>query len=69
MTYEEFLDTELCGELAEVGYSPEMGIAYCTVNTVFSYRGKVYYPGERLAYHLDDGTMRRTGLVDTEYQV
>lgn len=67
MTYEEFLDTELCAELAEVEHSPHMGIAYGSVTTPFSYRGEIFYPGSRVAYHLDDGMMRCTGLVDTEY--
>lgn len=58
MTYEEFLDTELRDEFAHIQYDPEMGIVYGTANIGFSYRGVSYYPGARIAYHLDDGTMR-----------
>ena len=58
MTYAEFLDTELRDELANIQYDPELGIVYGTSNIGFTYNDVSYYPGARIAYHLDDGTMR-----------
>lgn len=58
MTYEEFLDTELRGELTGVDYEPNLGNVYGTVDTGFIYREVFYKRGSLVALCLDDGTMR-----------
>lgn len=59
MTYEEFLDTELRGELTGLQYEPELEIVYGTVDTGFIYRGTYYERGAWVALRLDDRTMRK----------
>lgn len=58
MTYEEFIDSELRYELANISYDPHVGIVYGTANIGFQYKGISYYPGARVAFHLDGEDMR-----------
>lgn len=63
MTYEEFLDTELRHELANIHYEPEARIVYGKVHTGFNYRSEYYSSGWQIAYHLDTGIIRVVHLV------
>ena len=58
VTYEEFLDSELRHELANIQYDPHVGIVYGTANIGFSHKGISYYPGAQVAYHLDSDVLR-----------
>ena len=59
MTYEEFLDTELRGELTGVDYEPNLETVYGTVVTGFIYREVFYKRGDMIALQLDDGVMSK----------